>query len=214
MHQPAVREGTKDIFYGMGWETRSLGGVPVVRHDGTNANFYADLVLDPQGRWGVVILTNFDSLNLNGGRLQGLSSGVINLLHGQPPPEIPMPHHPLLASATLLVAVVTILMLVGIGRFLVLLRRWRTRPESRPQGPRAIALRVGLPLVAYLGWGLGLLLVFPQVAYPLRPTMLIVPDLGYLIVASALMALTWGIVRTVLAYLALRRSDTPTLADR
>ena len=214
MHQPAVREGTKDIFYGMGWESRSVGGVPVVRHDGTNANFYADLVLDPQGRWGVVILTNFDSLNLNGGRLQGLSSGVINLLHGQPPPRYrcrtircwPPPRCSSLSSP--------ILMLIGIGRFLVLLRRWRTRPESRPQGPWAIARRVGLPLVAYLAWGLGLLLVFPQVAYPLRPTMLIVPDLGYLIVASALLALTWGIVRTVLAYLALRRSDTPTLADR
>ena len=205
MHQPAVREGTKDIFYGMGWESRSVDGVPVVRHDGTNANFYADLALDLQNRWGVVILTNFDSLNLNGGRLQGLSSGVVNLLHGQPPPEIPMPHHPLLASATLLVAVVTVLMLIGIGRFLVLLWRWRIRPESRPQGPLAVALRVGLPLIASLGWGLGLLFVFPQVAYPLRPTMLIVPDLGYLTLASALAALTWGIVRTVLAYFALRR---------
>jgi hypothetical protein len=205
MHQPAVREGTKDIFYGMGWESRSLGGVPVVRHDGTNANFYADLAMDLQGRWGVVILTNFDSLNLNGGRLQGLSGGVIDLLHGKAPAEIPMPHHPLLASATLIVAVVTVLMLVGIVRSLVLLRRWRTRPESRPEGPWAVVRRVGLPLIASLGWGLGLLLVFPQVAYPLRPTMLIVPDLGYLLVTSALLALTWGIGRTVLASFALRR---------
>ena len=86
MHRPAVREGDKDDFYGMGWETRSLGGVPVVRHDGTNSNFYADMVLEPEGRWGVVILTNFDSFNLNGGRVQGLSSGVINLLQGQAPP--------------------------------------------------------------------------------------------------------------------------------
>jgi len=31
MRRPAVREGDKDEFYGMGWEARSLGGVPVVR---------------------------------------------------------------------------------------------------------------------------------------------------------------------------------------
>ena len=74
-----------------------------------------------------------------------------------------------------------------------------------------MALRVGLPLVAYVAWGLGLLLVFPQVAYPLRPTMLIVPDLGYLIVASALLALTWGVVRTVLAYFALRRRQASNM---
>ena len=207
MHAPAIRQGTRDIFYGMGWESRSVSGVPVVRHDGTTANFYADMALNLEDRWGVVILTNFDSLNLNGGRLQGLSSGVISLLRGEAPPEVPMPHHPLLASATLLVAVGTVLMLFGIVRTMVLLRRWRTRPESRPRGPWAMVLRVGLPLIANLGWGLGLLFVFPQVAYPLMPTMLIVPDLGYLVVASGVTALTWGILRTVLVYFALRRRD-------
>ena len=73
-----------------------------------------------------------------------------------------------------------------------------------------MVLRVGLPLLANLGWGLGLLFVFPQIAYPLMPTMLIVPDLGYLVVASSLAALTWGILRTVLAYFALRRRDAST----
>ena len=68
-----------------------------------------------------------------------------------------------------------------------------------------MALRVGLPLI--LGWGLGLLLVFPQVAYPLMPTMLIVPNLGYLVVASGVAARTWGILRTALVYFALHRPD-------
>jgi CubicO group peptidase (beta-lactamase class C family) len=208
MHQPAVREGSKEVFYGMGWETRSLGGVPVLRHNGTNANFYADMVLDPEGRWGVVILANFDSLNLNGGRLQGLSSGVISLLHGQAPPAVPMPHHPLLAPAMLVVAVGTVVMLLGMVRTVVLLRRWRIGPESRPRGPVAMALRVGLPFVANAAWGLTLLFVFPQLAYPLAPTMLIVPDLGYLVVASGVTALTWSIVRTVLTYLTLRQNVT------
>jgi polyferredoxin len=98
-------------------------------------------------------------------------------------------------------------MLVGIGRTVLLLRRWRTRPESRPRGPWAMVLRVGLPLLANLAWGLGLLFAFPQLAYPLMPTMLLVPDLGYLVVASGLAALTWGTLRTVLVYLALRRRD-------
>jgi ABC-type amino acid transport system permease subunit len=129
------------------------------------------------------------------------------MLRGQAPPEVPSPHHPLLAPATLVVVVVTVLMLAGIVRTVLLLRRWRSRPESRPRGPRAIALRVGLPLIANLAWGLGLLFVFPQIAYPLMPTMLIVPDLGYLVVASGLTALTWGILRTVLVYSALRRRD-------
>jgi CubicO group peptidase (beta-lactamase class C family) len=207
MHAPAVRQGTRDIFYGMGWESRSMNGVPVVCHDGTNPNFYADMVLDPNDRWGVVILANFDSLNLNGGRLQGLSSGVISLLHGEPPPQVPSPHHPLLAPATLLVAVGTVVMLVGIVRTVVLLRRWHVRPERRPRGSWAMALRVGVPFVTNVGWGLALLLVFPRLTYPLQPTMLLVPDLGYLVLASGLTALAWGVWRTVRVYVALRRRD-------
>jgi len=212
MHKPAIREGDKDIFYGMGWEVRTVRGVQIVRHDGTNSNFYADMVLEPEGRWGVVILTNFDSLNLNGGRLQGLSSGVISLLNGQTPPDVPMPHHPLLAPATLVIAVVTVLMVLGIVRSIVILRRWRANPERRPRGRWSVALRVGLPLVSNVGWGLCMLLGFPQLAYPLAPTLLIVPDLGYLVVVSGVMALTWGIVRTVLAYFALRRRGTSKAA--
>jgi hypothetical protein len=35
--------------------------------------------------------------------------------------------------------------------------------------------------------------------------MLIVPYLGYLVLASGLTALVWGVLRTVLVYIALRR---------
>ena len=214
MHRPAVKEGDRDIFYGMGWERRStLSGVPVIQHDGTNSNFYADMVLEPEGRWGVVILANFNSFNLNGGRLQGLSSGVISLLHGQSPPDVPMPHHPILASATLLVAVVSVLQVLGIVRSVVLLRHWRTQPNRRPRRRWVVALRVGVPLVLNVGWGLFMLIGFPHLLYPLSPTLLIVPDLGYLVVVSGVVALSWGILRTVLAYLALRKGGTPKATE-
>ena len=207
MHQPAVREGDRDIFYGMGWESRTLAGVPVVRHKGTNANFYADMVLDKEDGWGVVVLANFDSLNFNGGRVQGLSAGVLSLLRGEAPPDVPMPHHPLLASATLVIAVVTVLMLSSMVWSLVTMRRWRTQPDRRPGRRWLLGLRVALSSVVCLGWGLGLLLIFPVLAYPLAPTLLIVPDLGYLIVASCVVALVWGIARPPLTYFTLRRRN-------
>ena len=208
MHQPAVREGDRDIFYGMGWESRTLAGVPVVRHKGTNANFYADMVLNKEERWGIVILSNFDSLNFNGGRLQGLSAGVLSLLRGEAPPDVPMPHHPLLATATLLIAAVTVLMLSGMAWTIVTLRRWHAHPNRRPRRPWALGLRVGLSSAIHLGWGLGLLIIFPALAYPLAPTLLIVPDLGYLIVISSVVALVWGIARPPLTYFTLRpRAD-------
>src|SRR5215210_343527 len=209
MHRPAVKEGDRDIFYGMGWERRStLSGVPVIQHDGTNSNFYADMALEPEGRWGVVILANFNSFNLNGGRLQALSGGVISQLKGQAPPEVPMPHHPILASAMLLVAVVSVLQALGIIRSVVLFRRWRAQPNRRPRRRWVAALRVGVPLVSNVGLGLFMLIGYPQLLYPLSATLLLVPDLGYLVVVSGGVALTWGILRTVLAYLVLRKTGT------
>jgi hypothetical protein len=214
MHRPAVKEGDKDVFYGMGWERRSTpSGVPVIQHDGTNSNFYADMMLEPEGRWGVVILANFNSFNLNGGRLQGLSSGVISQLHGQAPPDVPMPHHPIFASAMLLVAVVSVLQVLGIVRSVVLFRRWRTQPHRRPRRRWVMALRVGVPLVLNVGWGLFMLIGYPSLLYPLSATLLLVPDLGYLVVISGVVALSWGIVRTVLAYIALRQSGTPKATE-
>ena len=205
MHQPAVREGDRDIFYGMGWESRILAGVPVVRHKGTNANFYADMVLDKEAGWGIVVLANLDSLNFNGGRVQGLTAGVLSLLRGKTPPDVPMPHHPLLASATLLIAAVTVLMLSSMVWSLATMQRWHTRPHRRPDRPWLLGLRVALSSVVCLGWALGLLLIFPALAYPLAPTLLIVPDLGYLIVVSSVVALLWGVARPPLTYITLRR---------
>jgi CubicO group peptidase (beta-lactamase class C family) len=207
MHQPSVREGDRDIFYGMGWESRTLAGVPVVRHKGTNANFYADMVLDKKGGWGIVVLANLDSLSFNGGRVQGLTAGVLSLLRGEAPPDVPMPHHPLLASATLLIAAVTVLMLSSMVWSLATMRRWRTRPPPHLDRPWLLGLRVALSSVVCIGWGLGLLLVFPALAYPLAPTLLIVPDLGYLIVVSSVVALVWGVARPPLTYFALRRRN-------
>jgi hypothetical protein len=138
----------------------------------------------------------------------GLNAGVVSLLRGEAPPHVPMPHHPLLASATLVIAVVTtVLMFAGMAWTMVTLRRWRTHPDPRPGRPRALGLRVGLSSAIHLGWGLSLLVIFPALAYPLAPTLLIVPDLGYLIVISSVVAMVWGIARPPLNYFTLRRRD-------
>ena len=130
---------------------------------------------------------------------------MLSLLRGEAPPDVPMPHHPLLASATLVIAAVTVLMLSGMAWTIVTLRRWRTHPDRRPRRPWALGLRVALSSAIHLGWGLGLLIIFPALAYPLAPTLLIVPDLGYLIVISSVVALGWGIARPPLTYFTLRR---------
>ena len=170
----------------MGWESRTLAAVPVVRHNGTNANSYADMVLNKEGGWGIVVLANLDSLNFNGGRLQGSTAGVLSLLRGEAPP---MPHHPLLASATLLIAAVTVLMLSSMIWSLATMRRWRTHPIVDRAGPGYWS--GGSPVMGGLHrLGSGPVAHLP-LAYPLAPTLLIVPDLGCLAAVSSVVALVW-----------------------
>jgi hypothetical protein len=76
-----------------------------------------------------------------------------------------------------------------------------------------VALRVGVPLVSNVGWGLFMLIGLPELLYPLSPTLLLVPDLGYLVVVSGVVALSWGILRTLLAYLVLRQRATPKATE-
>jgi hypothetical protein len=80
-------------------------------------------------------------------------------------------------------------------------------PESSTRRPWALGLRLPLSSAIHLGWGLGLLIIFPALAYPRTPTLLIVPDLGYLILTSSMVALGWGITRPPLTYFTLRQRD-------
>ena len=78
-----------------------------------------------------------------------------------------------------------------------------------PRGWLSIGPRVALPLISNAAWGLLILLGLPRVFAPLPALMLGLPDLGPLLVGSAVVALGWSIVRTVLAYVALRTPLAP-----
>jgi len=204
MHQPAVREEPdSEKFYGMGWEVRPMNGLTVVRHDGTSANYYADVVLDPTGNWGIVILLNVNSLNLYGGRLHALTSGILRLLHDQTPPVLPFMHHPLLFPAMIAILIITALILVWFVHMAFTWRRWHlwwARPH--PRWRRWAAL--GLPLALTIGWALLLLVLVPQMTYPLPALQINVPDFGYTLWASSFIGLSFGVIRSLLSYSALR----------
>jgi hypothetical protein len=187
-----------------------MGQVTVVRHDGTSANYYADLVLDPGERWGIVLLLNMNSFNLYGGRLHALTGGVLSLLHGQPPPALPAMHHPILYPALIGVLLVSGLLLVWLAWIARAWRRGLPQPMTSPRGWRGY-LAAGLPFVCLLGWVVALLLGIPQVLYPLAVLRINIPDFGFSVLGSGALALVLDIVwaRFMLRRL---RSGQPRLA--
>jgi hypothetical protein len=176
-HRPVTRFDDGSKGYGIGWETRTMDGGPVVRHSGTSQSYYSDLVLDAGGGWGIAVLTNANSFNVNAGRIQGLSTGILAVLHGHAASPAPMPHHPILLPLSGIVAAVALLQLLAGGRRGYLWLRGRPR---RPSRRRALVV-----LVLGTGWILLLLAAVPAALYPLKLLLVDVPDVGWTLILGA-----------------------------
>ncbi len=210
LHRPAVPTPKAGTSYGMGWFVGPINGIPAIHHQGETFNFHANAVLVPGTGTGVVVLMNAENsidLFLNG-RMGTISEGVTSLLEGRdpaPPPSI---------SATfvlwaLLFGVVT-LQLRGIVRWIAALRRGHL-PAGRVR-PR---LRIWLWLAGSLGWAaLVLVLVPKQLGLSLFVAAQGLPDLMYVLLLSGLIALCWGIIRTIWAYSTLRAAARSHGASR
>ncbi len=214
IQRPAVpMSESADRFYAMGLEVGAINGVPAVSHDGSMFSFHANLVLIPEGRWGIILLENaysFPDEVFGPQRLQGIATGVTSLLVGrQPRPAASNWSVLMLYSAFLGIIVAQV---VGMLRSVPLLRRWRTRPEEQPRGWLGISRRVVLPLISNASWGLIILVGLPRVFAPLPVLIVGIPDLGPLLIGSGVVALGWGIIRTVLVFRALRTRSARTLA--
>ena len=188
----------------MGWEVMQINGVPAVSHNGSTTDFHARMILVPEGRWGIVLLTNGENF-LQFWRIDGIGDGVMSLLMGRQPPAAP---NELFLMILWIGLGAIVLQLLGIVRSVVLLRRWRAEPARRPRGVVGVALRVVLPLALNLAWALVCLVIAPSVlTFPLAS--LVFGDFGLVMVVSGAIALVWGILRAVLAFVVLRTPGAP-----
>src|SRR5262249_52133164 len=87
LHRPAVPlTSSSKTSYAMGWFVGPFGGVPAIHHGGDLFNYHADMVLIPESRWGVIVLTNTNSLGLLGhADTDHIAGNVIRLLVDREP---------------------------------------------------------------------------------------------------------------------------------
>jgi CubicO group peptidase (beta-lactamase class C family) len=201
LQRPAVPTAESDTSYGMGWFVGPVNGIPAVFHQGETFNYHANIVLIPGSDRGVVVLMNAEnSLDLFiRGRMGTVAEGVASLLEGQEPPSPPSNRGIFVAYAVLLGAIV--LQLGGMLRSAAGLRRRRV-PTGR-FGPKS---RTGLALALNLAWATLVLVLLPkQFGVSLLTLAQGMPDLAYALLVSAVVALGWGVLRTVWAYFAFRK---------
>jgi CubicO group peptidase (beta-lactamase class C family) len=213
MHQPAVSQGDDQSFYGMGWKIGQTGGVSSIWHDGSTFNYYANMTLVPSEGWGIVILQNAYSFpdEISGAyQMKAFADGVTALVVGKQPPPPP-------ASTALLVlygvlVMVVVVQVTGMLRSVRVLQQWHKQPEKRPHSKASLAWHILLPLILNMLWAILILGGLPKIfGTSLSVLVTGMPDIGYTLVASALIGLAWGILRTALAYIALRTANARSL---
>jgi CubicO group peptidase (beta-lactamase class C family) len=211
LQRAGVPTGLDGVSYAMGWDVGQVHGTSTISHDGSGFDSHANVVLLPDRGWGVVVLENGENSPdefFGSRRMTGIAYGVAGILIGEDPPAT--------SSSLSLWAVygvvlgILVIQVVGMVRSVLTIRTWRTDPLRRPTGALRIALRVGLPLLVSWTWAFLVLVGLPQVIRaPLPAVLMGLPDLGYPLVASAVLAFGWGLARAVWAIRTLRTPPTP-----
>jgi CubicO group peptidase (beta-lactamase class C family) len=191
--------------YAMGWFAEATNGVATVWHpgEGFDEGFQSNMILVPEGRWGIVVLVNGANL-LHLKRIRGVAVGVMSLLLDRPLPSAPFEAARMLFLGVLAVIVFQVL---NITRSVLLLRRWRAQPAQRPSGIMGMVRHVGLPFLLNLAWTGLLLWPNGKVA---------ASDVDSVILVSSMVALIWGVVlRPLLVLLVLhaRRASITTVVQ-
>jgi CubicO group peptidase (beta-lactamase class C family) len=201
LHRPAVSTPESGTSYAMGWFVGPVNGIPAIHHQGETFTFHSNVVLTPENQSGVVVLMNAEnSLDLfTSGRMGTVADGVASLLAGKEP-EPPPSNAPIFVVYALLFGVL-VLQVRGMIRSAMALRRG-TYPGGRLK-PR---MRIAGSLVLSLAWAVFVLVLLPkQLGVPLLVLADGLPDLVYTLLVSALVALGWGVLRTVWGFYSLRK---------
>ena len=133
--RPAGRKENSDEFYAMDWGHMTFDGEPLIMKGGDLADFKTQMVLVPDGRWGIVTLMNTnDSLGTTLGdlRIPFIPIGVTKMLLGQQVPMAPISALPSIFRG--IPVLIFLLLLIGMLWSIATLRHWQLSPERRPRG--------------------------------------------------------------------------------
>jgi CubicO group peptidase (beta-lactamase class C family) len=117
-----------DSDYAMGWVVTMENGRRILEHNGILSTFYAEAVLVPDTRQGLVLLYNTHSLAQDVLGFPQFKKGLLALLTGRQPPTGSLS----VGTLGLIFATMTLLSVVIGVRSLLRLPHWRQQARARP----------------------------------------------------------------------------------
>ncbi len=174
--------------YAMGLVARDKNGSKVLLHDGAMQGFNSAMAFSPEDQWGVIILTNVNSMiELPA---MNIALGVASFLQGHTPENSSRAPGFIYLAAVILIL---LFIFLTIRSIIILPKRWAKRINNkRPQGFFGYGRAVILPVLAELFLPFMVFIFLPAGAgFPLwRLLALFHPDLVYgLLIISVLLFL-------------------------
>jgi len=189
LHAPAI-PWWGDTQYAMGWAVGVLNGTPAVYHGGAEFSALSMLILLPESRSGVILLSNASGF-VQLPQVEGIARSVVDMLNGKPATPISPPFHYL--SLYWIIVLMPLLQILGIAYSW---RYWRNKGIGH----------ILLIVILYSTVGLLLLFGVPQLLGMsiwdgIRISF---PDLGYGLIVGATLGIGWSVIYTAMSLKARR----------
>lgn len=180
LHRPQVPTTKAGSMAAMGWRVEQLAGERVVRHSGEVTNYRTEMILVPERRLGVAVLTSCNNGLVAALGLDSLAPSVVRLLLGRALPKKRLSFRSFYALLDLSVVVVTGLQVWAWIRVL--------RGSQRPH-PSSVFINLVGPVLAF--WRLPRL---SRVDMPWHGLRLYVPDVSLWLLTMGVASFLRGIV--------------------
>ncbi len=185
--------------YAMGWRVGDVRGVPAIHHGGIVPHFRGKMVMVPEGRWGVAVLTNASSVLPLSPTSHRMADNIAAMLAGKKLPDAGSRFQKVQAYLAIAIALISLHQLWGASR----LARWRAALAGRAR--RSVGWDVGTEL----GLPILVLVFVPRwIGLPFGELLRSAPDIGYWLLASAALGLGVGLYKL----LAVARQTGPAAA--
>lgn len=175
-HTPTIPMMIGDYRFGVGWAVGTVDGIPVLRHDGDTGYFHGIIFLQPDKKWGVILLANasgFMEVSLT----DDIAKNVVGMLNGRNPSFVSVPFGmSFLYWSILLFPFVQIFGIV---------RSWRNRGHAKGWRVWATVLLNFVMAFAFLR---------VPIPFPMPSMLVFYPEVAYGLIIIATLGFGWGIV--------------------
>lgn len=179
-HTPGLAMMRGDYRGAMDWAVGTVDGIPVLRHDGDTGYFHGIIFLQPDQKWGVILLGNASGF-VEITQVDDIAKNVVEMLNRRAPASV----SPTFGMRLLYWAILLMPFLLVVG----IVYGWRNR--KRTKGWHVLVTVLLYLVIAYL------VMQIP-IPFPIPSMLVFYPEVAYGLLGTVTVGIGWSVIYTVI----------------